>query len=94
MDVHCSVDKFVWIGSSLHMDLCALLGTQIQNKGEILWAYIKNFLMLDVYENMSDEDKEFMGAMMLGAKVISAFTNPLKLIGIFYGLMEKEKLAV
>lgn len=50
--------------------------------------------MLDVYENMSDEDKEFMGAMMLGAKVISAFTNPLKLIGIFYGLMEKEKLAV
>ena len=63
----------------------------IHNK---LNLFIKNFLMLDVYENMSDEDKEFMGAMMLGAKVIRAFTNPLKLIGIFYGLMEKEKLAV
>lgn len=63
----------------------------IHNK---LNLFIKNFLMIDVYENMSDEDKEFMSAMMLGAKVISAFTNPLKLIWIFYGLMEKEKLAV
>lgn len=50
--------------------------------------------MIDVYESMSNEDKEFMGAMMLVAKVISAFTNPLKLIGIFYGLIGKEKLAM
>ena len=33
----------------------------IHNK---LNLFIKNFLMIDVYENMSDEDKEFMGAMM------------------------------
>lgn len=50
--------------------------------------------MIDVYENMSNEDKEFMSAIMLAAKVINAFTNPLKLIGIFYGLIGKKKLAM
>ena len=50
--------------------------------------------MVDVYESTSKEDKEFMGAMMLAAKVIGAFTNPLRLIGIFYGLINKEKLAM
>ena len=37
MDVHYSVDKFGGIGSYLRMDLCALLCTQIQNKGEKQW---------------------------------------------------------
>lgn len=56
--------------------------------------FIKQFLMLDVYENISNEDKEFMGAMMLVAKVISALTNPLKFIWIAFELTTKRNLAI
>lgn len=55
---------------------------------------IKKFLMLDVYENMSNEDKEFMCAMILAAKVINAFTNPIRFIRILYNIMNKTKLAL
>ena len=56
--------------------------------------FIKQFLMIDVYENMSNEDKEFMGAMMLAAKVINALTNPLKFVWIAFELITKRNLAI
>ena len=54
---------------------------------------IQHFLMIDNYHSSNDEDKEFLGAIMLAAKVVYALATPISLLFVGFTTLTKNKLA-
>lgn len=54
-----------------------------------LQSFFKHFLMIDVYEEASAEDKEFLKVWMFVAKMIHALCNPLSFLMFANGLIVK-----
>lgn len=60
---------------------------------QIINNKIQHFLMIDNYHSSNDEDKEFLGAIILAAKVVYALANPISLLTVGFKTLRKNKLA-
>lgn len=52
----------------------------VMHSTDTLQSFFKHLLMIDVYEEASVEDKEFLNIWIFVAKIIYKLSNPLSLL--------------